>query len=406
MALLAVVSLSLLAMTPAVAAGGVSIEGAASGLDYIDTGFENASPLWYNITPEGNIEINLLYDHERNSPNRAAGHIHFRIHAKPGARLKFEFNNLRNIYNGRPASVAPELKAVAVSADGTRWRMIPLQSIETNRVQMTLEMPGPEVFVARVEPYRVSDLDRFLREIKSHPEISIETIGETVEGRSLEILTVGDPTTPRRVFMRARAHPWEPGGNWVVEGLVKRMIAGDADAARFRGRFCLHILPMANKDGVAHGRTRFNLRGKDLNRDWDRPADPVLAPENHALEQWLNGMIQRGRKPHLAIEWHNDGYGRLHVGRPLVTGLNDYLESMRRLEECLRKNTWFTEGTRISQPGNSGTLGDGWFARFEINAVVHELNCNWIQGLKDYPSAQHWQAYGASLAEALYEYFE
>ena len=25
---------------------------------------------------------------------------------------------------------------------------------------------------------------------------------------------------------------------------------------------------MANKDGVALGRTRFNLRGKDLNRDW------------------------------------------------------------------------------------------------------------------------------------------
>ena len=26
---------------------------------------------------------------------------------------------------------------------------------------------------------------------------------------------------------------------------------------------------MANKDGVARGGTRFNLRGKDLNRNWD-----------------------------------------------------------------------------------------------------------------------------------------
>ena len=44
---------------------------------------------------------------------------------------------------------------------------------------------------------------------------------------------------------------------------------------------------MANKDGVALGRTRFNLQGKDLNRDWDKPADPRLAPENYALEKWL-----------------------------------------------------------------------------------------------------------------------
>ena len=36
------------------------------------TGFENASPLWYEIA-DGVIRINLLYDHERASPNRAAG---------------------------------------------------------------------------------------------------------------------------------------------------------------------------------------------------------------------------------------------------------------------------------------------------------------------------------------------
>ena len=45
-------------------------------------------------------------------------------------------------------------------------------------------------------------------------------------------------------------------------------------------RFC--VMPMANKDGVAKGRTRFNLNGIDLNRGWDKPADEKLAPENAA----------------------------------------------------------------------------------------------------------------------------
>src|SRR5690349_3095695 len=49
----------------------------ARGLEFIDTSFENASPLWYDFAPDGTINIHLLYDHERDSPNRAAGHFHF-----------------------------------------------------------------------------------------------------------------------------------------------------------------------------------------------------------------------------------------------------------------------------------------------------------------------------------------
>jgi hypothetical protein len=38
------------------------------------------------------VLVHLLYDHERSSPNRAAGHIHFLLHAKSGSRLTLEFN--------------------------------------------------------------------------------------------------------------------------------------------------------------------------------------------------------------------------------------------------------------------------------------------------------------------------
>ena len=95
-----------------------------------------------------------------------------------------------------------------------------------------------------------------------------------MQGRELEIVRVGDPQAPYRVFVRARAHPWEPGGNWVVQGLVKRLLKGDAEAKQFLARYCVYSLPMANKDGVANGRTRFNMQGKDLNREWGAPSDP------------------------------------------------------------------------------------------------------------------------------------
>ena len=54
---------------------------------------------------------------------------------------------------------------------------------------------------------------------------------------------------------------------------------------------------------------------------------------------------------------------------------------------------------------NSGTLGDGWLQRYDIDAVVHEFNVNWVAGLKDYPSAAHWMTYGEKLAAVFHDYF-
>jgi hypothetical protein len=377
---------------------------AVEGLEFIDTGFENASPLWYEVAG-GVVRINLLYDHERASPNRAAGHIHFRIHARPGSKLTLEFNNLDNVWNGQPGSVAGELKTVAVSEDGRAWTTVPTDSVPVNRVQLRLEMRGPTLYVARIEPYRVSDLERLLASVRTHPLVDISSIGRTVAGRDLEMLRIGNPAAPYRVFVRARAHPWESGSNWVAHGLIQRLLRDDDDAKRFLKMYSLYVLPMANKDGVARGGTRFNLHGKDLNRNWDRPADPQLAPENAALERWLESTIAAGRPPHLAMELHNDGSGRLHISRPPVPQLDRHLGRMAVLEELLRKHTWFTEGSTAAAFRNSGTLGDGWLARYGIDAVVHEFNCNWIEGLKEYSSSRNWISYGENLATVFHEYF-
>ena len=375
-------------------------------LHFIDTSFENASPVWYERAEDGTIQVYLLYDHERASPNRAAGHVHILVHGAPGASLTLEFKNLDNVWNGQPGSVAAELKTMAVSADGRAWTPVPTDSLPGNRVRLTVRMPGERLFIARTEPYRLSDLDRMLAVLRKNPVADIEVIGKTVGGRDLEIVRLGNPGAPFRVFVRARAHPWESGSSWVAQGLVDALSRNDDAAKAFLRQYVLYVLPMANKDGVARGMTRFNLNGRDLNRNWDAPADPRLAPENAALERWLQRMIAAGRPPHLAIELHNDGRGLLHISRPPVPQLDRHLERMATLESLLRTHTWFTEGRTTAAFRNTGTLGDGWLQRFGIDAVVHELNCNWIEGLKDYPSAAHWRRYGADLARVFSEYFK
>lgn len=381
---------------------------ASSGLEYIDTSIENASPLWYGVAPDGAIEVNLLYDHERQSFNRAAGHFHFLLHAQPGSKLTLEFKNLDNVWNGKHGSVAREMKVAVVSENGSDWKPVALESLPENRVRLNVEMPGPRLYVARLEPYRLSDLDRLLAAIKTNPLVEITTIGKTVEGRSLEIVRVGNAQAAHHILLRARAHPWESGGNWVVEGVVQRLLAGDVQAKKYLDCYCLWVLPIANKDGVARGWTRFNLQGKDLNRNWDQPADPALAPENVALEKWLATTIAQGRRPDLAIDFHNDGSGLLHVSRPedKSPATDRYLARIAVLEKLMREHTWFTEGSTKGTFHNPGTFGEGLLMRYGITACIHELNCNRIAGLNDYPTAANWKKLGTQLAEVFFQFVQ
>jgi murein tripeptide amidase MpaA len=256
-----------------------------------------------------------------------------------------------------------------------------------------------------MEPYTISDLAKLLDEIRGNPLVDISEIGRTVQGRPLEMIRVGSVDAPHRVLIRARAHPWESGGNWVVQGLIRSLLTDDPANKKYLARYAVHILPIANKDGVAAGWTRFNMCGMDLNRKWDKPADPDLAPENAAFERWISDMIRAGRKPDLAFDLHNDQSGLIHISRPDVA-LDKYLADMTRYETLLRQHTWFTEGHTGGSFHNPGSFGEGMLERFGVTAFVQELNANWIEGLQENTGGRNWELLGSQYRKVFYEYFE
>src|SRR5205085_415810 len=201
----------------------------------------------------------------------------------------------------------------------------------------------------------------------------------------------------------ARAHGFETGGNWVVQGLIHSLL--QKDASRYLKKYCVYILPMANKDAVALGRTRFNGQGMDLNRNWDKLADSVHTPENYFLENWLKKMIFKGEKPDLAIDLHNDREGNLHVSHPNVN-LEEYLAHVQRFESLLYKYTWFTEGKKGGEFRNPGTIGEGLAERYGINAFIYELNFEWIAGLRKVPDGKDWELLGRELRDVFFDYFD
>ncbi len=375
-------------------------------LIYINTHFENGSPLYWQVEPDGKILVSLIYDHERGVLNRAAGHWFFQVLAERGSDLTLVLQNFYNIWNGKTdLSDATDKTTCYISEDGRKWANLPIKKLDGQKLEVKIHMNSDSLFVARLEPYRVSDLDRLMAEIADNPLVKITRIGKTVEGRPLEIIRIGHANAPFRIFLRGRAHAWEPGGNWVIQGLIRGLLANDQKSKSYLDRYCVYILPMINKDRVFHGGTRFNMSGMDLNRRWDKPADPALSPENVALETWLNKMIELGLKPHLAIDFHNDGNGQLHISRPNID-LERYLTNMRRFEDLLRKDTWFREGSTGSDFRNPGSFGEGLLERFGIEACILELNANWIEGLSKVPFGKDWELLGEQLRDVFYEYFE
>ena len=370
-------------------------------LIFINTNFENASQLDWEVDQSGVVQVTLNYDQERSSPNRANGHWHFQVVAEKGSLLTIVLKDFKNIWNGMPGVPISEKTNPLISEDGRNWKIIPADLHNGSQLKFQLSMTSDKLFVASVEPYRISDLEKLLAEIKTNPLVQITPVGHTAEGRPLEIVRVGKEDAPHRVFLRARAHAWEPGGNWVVQGFIRALL--QKDGAKYLDRYCVYIMPMANKDGVARGRTRFNTLGKDLNREWDRPADKELTPEKHAFESWLIKTIDQGKKPDLAIDLHNDQGGNLHVNLPTPNN-TQYTAKLKRFEAMLFKHTWFREG--FSHVKNPGSFGEGLLARFGINACVYELNYEWAKGLNKEPMGKDWELLGKQLRDAFYEYFQ
>jgi len=255
-------------------------------------------------------------------------------------------------------------------------------------------------------PYTISDLENLKKRINNNKLVRIFNIGMTVEKRPLEIIQLGNPKAQYAIIVRARAHSWEPGGNWVVEGLINKFIS--QDYKKWQESFCVYIMPMANKDGVARGMTRFNLQGKDINRNWDIQADSILCPEKYALEKFIEGLIHRGIKPCLGIDIHNDDEGGIHMAQHSKDDTT-FMKKMQLFERLMREHTSFSEKVIYSwrtagMSESNVSFETGLQDRYGIDAVIYELNANWISSLHKMPDKNDWIKIGENLNDVFYEY--
>ncbi len=384
-------------------------QGSQSKIKFIDYYFENGSPLLWKIEND-TLCISLQPDYERGTSNRQTDHWYFRIVSEKGARIRLTIEKmLPDVYNGRPATDWWNYKTgipCYVSADNINWYALKTTTLPGKELFLEFTMESEEIFLSRLPVYTTSHLNSLVNRIRDTKDVKVFQIGRTPEKRPLEIIQLGDPQAENQIVLRARAHPWEPGGNWVVEGFIDEFIREYGKGKL--NSFCFSILPMANKDGVVRGMTRFNTSGMDLNRNWDKAPDSLLCPENYAFENYIKDLIKKGTPPSLVIDFHNDDKGDVHLTKRDRNDIQ-YIQNMQRFEKLMRQHSSFSESFRYiwnddTQP-DVWTINNGLFSRYQLESFVYELNANWISGLGKVPSAEEWQDTGKGLLNVLSDYF-
>lgn len=163
----------------------------------------------------------------------------------------------------------------------------------------------------------LADLARW----RASPHVRIDSIGASVEGRAIWMVTVtsaGDSLGPagaagrkRRVFVHARTHPSEVQAHRVANEMVKLLLDSSAASAEIRSGFIFHFVPMFNPDGVekgpgrSHGFGRLNANRVDLEGGWD---DSEAQPEVEALRNRFKAMMAGPIPVEVALNLHSDRF--------------------------------------------------------------------------------------------------
>jgi murein tripeptide amidase MpaA len=187
----------------------------------------------------------------------------------------------------------PDYQALA-SYDNQNWFRVPTRYDG----QALIIEHSPEfehVYYAYFEPYGEARHAALMGRLQQHPAVRLRTLGTSVQGRALTLLTLGQAEAGRpHIWVIARQHPGETMAQWFSEGLLARLTgqgawAGDPVARLLLERAVFHVVPNMNPDGAALGNLRTNARGANLNREWREP-DLERSPEVWHVREAIHAL--------------------------------------------------------------------------------------------------------------------
>ena len=160
---------------------------------------------------------------------------------------------------------------VCMSADRNTWSRVETSYEDGQLIFQTL-ISDDAVWFAYFAPFSMERHNDLIAACQFSPYASLDVIGETLDGRDMDRLIIGEPGKGKKtIWVTARQHPGETMAEWAAEGLLERLLdEADPVARNLLDRAVFHVAPNMNPDGSFRGHLRTNAKGVNLNREWDK----------------------------------------------------------------------------------------------------------------------------------------
>jgi len=254
----------------------------------ISSNFDSGNIKVIEATDPLNIQLEINKDHQ----SEFYQWFHFRLETTPYQLHKLNINELDK-------SAYPDgwegYQAVA-SYDRQTWFRVP-SSYENGTLSFEIEPECGSVYFAYFAPYSYDRHLDLLSWAQSQGACQLITLGETLDGRDMSVLKIGEPSEDKKnIWITARQHPGETMAEWYVEGLLHKLLDDeDPHAAALLSKAVFYVVPNMNPDGSARGHLRTNAKGVNLNREWQTPS-MENSPEVYLnARSWLRYALRHTR---------------------------------------------------------------------------------------------------------------
>lgn len=292
----------------------------------ISSQFDGGNILVQNLQNPEHIELAIRQDNASDFYQW----FYYRVQGVAGQPLRM---HLTNAAGAAYPDGWPGYQAVA-SYDRNCWFRVPTCYIDGELI-IEHQPEQASIYYAYFAPYSYEQHLNLLAGVQSLPGCELLDLGSTLDGRDINLLKIGT-SSDYPIWITARQHPGESMSEWLVEGLLKRLLdRHDPLAAALREQATFWIVPNMNPDGSVRGHLRTNAAGVNLNREWQAPSKEK-SPEVY----WVREKMQAtGVKLYLDI--HGDEAlpcnfiagqaGAPHVSDALLAAEQTFKENLRRV---------------------------------------------------------------------------
>lgn len=334
----------------------------------ISSNFDSGNIEVVSADSASDIQLNIKKDHQSDFYQW----FHFKLESVAG-----EEHTLR-ILNAQDAAYPEGWKDYNVMASYDRETWFRIDSDFKNGELVWEHIPEfDHVFYAYFVPYSYERHLDLLHKSQMQPDTQLITLGETIDGRDMSVLQIGQPSEGKKaIWVTARQHPGESMAEWYVEGLLDRLFDHDDAVSRLlMDKAVFYVVPNMNPDGSARGHLRTNANGVNLNREWLEPS-MENSPEVYLVRE---KMLETG------VDMFLDIHGDEAIPYNFVAGcegIKSYDERHKQLEDSFKAayaaaTPEFQDefGYEKDEPGKGNpTIGSGWVGeQFKCLAYTVEM---------------------------------